>query len=64
MSQPTFVIEPYCDELGPEKVIHIHDARNGLRAIVVVDNTACGAAIGGVRMAVDVSLDEVFRLDA
>jgi glutamate dehydrogenase (NAD(P)+) len=28
----------------------------------VVDNTACGPAIGGVRMAADVSVEEVFRL--
>jgi glutamate dehydrogenase/leucine dehydrogenase len=62
MAAPTFVIEPYCDDLGPEKVLHLHDPRSGLRGIVVVDNTACGPAIGGVRMAADVSLDEVFRL--
>jgi len=62
MAAPTFVIERYCDELGPEKVLHVHDPRSGLRGIVVVDNTACGPAIGGVRMASDVSLDEVFRL--
>jgi glutamate dehydrogenase/leucine dehydrogenase len=29
---------------------------------VVVDNTACGDAIGGVRMAPDVSVEECFRL--
>ena len=29
---------------------------------MVVDNTACGPAIGGVRLAADVSLEEVFRL--
>jgi glutamate dehydrogenase/leucine dehydrogenase len=54
--------EPYADDLGPEKVIHIYDPHTELRAILVVDNTACGPAIGGVRMAPDVSTDEVFRL--
>src|SRR4030066_209734 len=36
--------------------------RGGLEAVVVVDNVACGAAIGGVRMAPDVTLEEVCRL--
>jgi glutamate dehydrogenase/leucine dehydrogenase len=62
MSSATFAIEAYCDDLGPEKVIHLHDPGSGLRGIVVVDNTACGPAIGGVRMAADVSLAEVIRL--
>ena len=33
-----------------------------LKAIVVVDNTACGPAIGGVRMAPDVTAEEACRL--
>lgn len=52
----------YCDELGPKTVTHIHVPGAGVRAIVVVDNVAAGPAIGGVRMAPDVSLDECFRL--
>ncbi|KUJ77191.1 Glu/Leu/Phe/Val family dehydrogenase [Ruegeria profundi] len=47
-----------CDELGPEKVIHLHNSRAGLQSIVVVDNTAAGPSIGGVRMAPDVTLAE------
>jgi glutamate dehydrogenase (NAD(P)+) len=50
------------DEFGPARIIHIHRAAVGLKAIVVVDNTACGPAIGGVRMAPDVSVEECFRL--
>ncbi len=50
------------DDIGPEKIIFIRDARAGLEAILVVDNTATGPAIGGIRMATDISLDEVFRL--
>ncbi len=46
------------DELGPAKIVLIRDPRVGLEAMVVVDNTACGPAIGGVRMALDVTLDE------
>ncbi len=50
------------DPLGPAKVIHIYDHQSGLKAMVVVDNVACGPAVGGVRMAPDVSTEEVFRL--
>lgn len=54
--------EAYCDELGPSKIVHIYDPQTRLKAIVVVDNTACGPAIGGTRMATDVSTEEVLRL--
>ena len=50
------------DELGPVRVLHVHEPGLGLRAILVVDNVAAGPAIGGVRMAEDVSLEECFRL--
>ena len=50
------------DEFGPARVIHICRPALGLRAIVTIDNTACGPAVGGVRMAPDVSLEECLRL--
>ena len=52
----------FADEFGPEKVIEITDPKCGLRAILVVDNTAAGPAIGGCRMAPDVTAEECFRL--
>ena len=52
----------YTDDLGPEKTIEIYDPRSGLKAILVVDNTAAGPAVGGARMAPDVSAVECFRL--
>jgi len=52
----------FCDELGPKAIIHIHEPKAGLRAILVVDNVAAGPSIGGGRMAPDVSLEECFRL--
>jgi glutamate dehydrogenase/leucine dehydrogenase len=52
----------FADDLGPEKMVHLYDPRTQLRAVVAIDNVACGPAIGGVRMAVDVSADEAFRL--
>jgi glutamate dehydrogenase (NAD(P)+) len=51
-----------CDDLGPAKVIRLYSARENLRAIVVVDNTALGPAIGGVRVSPTVSVQEVWRL--
>jgi glutamate dehydrogenase (NAD(P)+) len=52
----------FADRFGPEKIVHVHEPRAGLKAIVVVDNTAAGPAIGGTRMALDVSTEECFRL--
>lgn len=52
----------FADALGPEKIVHIHQATLGLKVIVVIDNTAAGPAIGGTRMAPDVSVEECIRL--
>jgi glutamate dehydrogenase (NAD(P)+) len=59
MTEPAF---RFCDELGPKTILHIWRPSLGLKAILVVDNVAAGPAIGGVRMAPDVSLEECFRL--
>ncbi len=50
------------DEFGPAKIVHVYEPAIGLKGILVVDNVAAGPAIGGMRMAPDVSLDECFRL--
>ena len=50
------------DDIGPEKIVLLAEPTTALQAIVVVDNTAAGPAIGGVRMATDITVDEVFRL--
>lgn len=52
----------FADEFGPKKIIHVTNPAAGLRGILVIDNTAIGPAIGGLRMAPDVSLEECFRL--
>ena len=52
----------FCDDLGPKTILHVYQPAIGLKAIAVVDNVAVGPAIGGVRMAPDVSLEECFRL--
>ena len=53
---------PFADELGPARVIHVHQPAIGLAATVVLDNLACGPAIGGLRMAPDVTTAECARL--
>jgi glutamate dehydrogenase (NAD(P)+) len=55
-------IYKFYDELGPLKVIHVHEPSVGLKAVLVVDNVARGPSIGGLRMAPDVSTEECFRL--
>lgn len=52
----------FADELGPLKIIHVHEPSVGLKAVLVVDNIARGPSLGGVRMAVDVSTEECARL--
>ena len=52
----------FADELGPAKIVHLYDPKAGLKAVVAIDNVACGPSIGGVRMAPDVSAKEAFRL--
>lgn len=56
------VVFGFSDEIGPEKVIYFCEPRTQLKAILIVDNTALGPGIGGVRMAPNVSTEEVFRL--
>ena len=50
------------DALGPYQTLHVQRPALGLKGIVVVDNVACGPAIGGIRMAPDAGLTECFRL--
>ncbi|MDH3446761.1 MAG: Glu/Leu/Phe/Val dehydrogenase [Gammaproteobacteria bacterium] len=50
------------DDLGPLKVIHVHEPGIDLKGVLVVDNVARGPSIGGVRMAPDVTTEECARL--
>ena len=52
----------FADKLGPLKLVHIWRPTVGLKAVVAIDNIACGPAVGGVRMAPDVGTEEAFRL--
>ncbi len=55
-------ISQFADDLGPAKIIHVHEPSLGLKGVLVVDNVARGPSIGGLRMAPDVSVQECFRL--
>jgi len=50
------------DELGPEKILEVYDAKTGMHGFVVIDNTALGPGKGGIRMTPTVSVDEVAKL--
>ena len=52
----------FVDDLGPAKIVHACEPSIGLKAVLVVDNVAKGPAIGGVRMATDVTTEECVRL--
>jgi glutamate dehydrogenase (NAD(P)+) len=55
-------ISEFADDLGPAKIIQVYEPSINLKAVLVVDNVAAGPAIGGVRMAPDVTMEECVRL--
>ena len=55
-------IGKFSDELGPEKILEVYDAKTGMKGFVVIDNTSLGPAKGGIRMTSEVNVEEVFRL--
>ncbi len=50
------------DEFGPEKILEVYDPKNGMRGLLVIDNTALGPGKGGIRMTPTVTVEEVVRL--
>jgi glutamate dehydrogenase (NAD(P)+) len=50
------------DDLGPRKIVIVREPALGLQGALVVDNTAVGPSIGGLRMAPDVTVRECARL--
>jgi glutamate dehydrogenase (NAD(P)+) len=52
----------FADNLGPAKIIQVYEPAIDLKAVLVIDNIAMGPAIGGIRMAPDVSIEECIRL--
>ncbi|MFH1779629.1 MAG: Glu/Leu/Phe/Val dehydrogenase [Candidatus Micrarchaeota archaeon] len=50
------------DSFGPELIMQTYDAKTGMRGITVVDNTVLGPGKGGIRLAPNVTVEEVYRL--
>jgi glutamate dehydrogenase (NAD(P)+) len=50
----------FAGEISPLKLVLLHHAAVGLKAVVAIDNVACGPAIGGVRVAPDLSTEAAF----
>jgi glutamate dehydrogenase (NAD(P)+) len=50
------------DTLGPEKIVHVYDAKTGLKGVVVVDTTSLVGSGGGTRMLPDITTKEIFGL--
>jgi len=57
-----FLAEISLDDIGPERIVHFYEPKSQLRAALVIDTTRFGVTAGGVRMAADLSLDEMARL--
>lgn len=49
-------------EIGPSKIIQLYFPATDFHAIVVIDNTALGPSMGGVRVSLNVTVEEVKRL--
>ena len=58
----TNVVEFEPDTFGPEKIVVVHDPRTRMLGYLVIDNTARGMGKGGVRMASDLTFNQVMRL--
>ncbi len=52
----------FADYLGPAKIVQVYEPTIDLKAVLVIDNIAMGPAIGGIRMATDVTIEECIRL--
>ncbi|MBA3848601.1 MAG: hypothetical protein C0502_01220, partial [Opitutus sp.] len=53
------------NEFGPECIYRIHDPADGATwGYVAVDNLVRGRGLGGLRLAPDVTVDEVYGLAA
>lgn len=50
------------DKFGPEYVLEVYDPKIGMRGFLVIDNTFLGPGKGGLRMAPDITIEEIFRL--
>ena len=54
--------ENYLDDNGPEKIIFFNNPTFNFKAILVIDNSLYGTPAGGVRLAPDITVNEMVRL--
>jgi glutamate dehydrogenase (NAD(P)+) len=50
------------DEIGPEKIICLNNPIVDMKAVIVIDNSFYGTSAGGLRLAPDITVDEMIRL--
>ncbi len=50
------------DDIGPEKILFLNNSDMDMKAILVIDNSSYGTPAGGVRLAPDITVDEMIRL--
>jgi len=55
-------ITKFADNWGPEKILHIYDAKTGTKGVLVIDNTTLGPGKGEIRMLPTITTEEIFRL--
>ncbi|MFX1575476.1 MAG: Glu/Leu/Phe/Val dehydrogenase dimerization domain-containing protein [Promethearchaeota archaeon] len=54
--------ENFSEENGPEKIIFLNNPTFNMKAVLVIDNSVYGTPAGGVRLAPDITVDEMVRL--
>lgn len=50
------------DKIGPEIIVRVYDPSTGMRGILIIDTTAFGIAVGGIRMLPDITTEEIAEL--
>lgn len=50
------------DEFGPEYVVEVNSLKPKFKGFLIIDNLALGVGKGGIRMAANLTLGELFRL--
>lgn len=54
--------ENLLEDGGPEKIIFFNNPTFNMKAVLVIDNSIYGTPAGGVRLAPDITIDEMIRL--
>ena len=54
--------ENFLEDSGPEKIVFLNNPTFNMKAVLVIDNSIYGTPAGGVRLAPDITVDEMIRL--